>query len=87
MTSVQLLSGGQVRAAIYKNIHGVSTLLAAKTVPLFHGALQFKVLGNKLRLSLDGHLLLSVTDKSITGPGLAGIRATAGAGFRKFVAG
>jgi len=65
---------------LFKNIGGSYTQLATTTVTSFTGPMEFKVTGNALILYLNGSstATLSITDNSITGPGLVGIRTSSG---------
>jgi hypothetical protein len=83
---VQSLGHGKYRAAIYRVVKGVPKLLAAKTILTFAGAMQFQLTGNKLSLSLDGKVVLSLSDRSISAAGSVGMQATAGAAFQSFSA-
>ena len=82
-------------AVIYKDIGGVSTVLASTPIPssVFSGTgtFQFEVEGSSLRLIVDnsgGSPILSAqaTDSSITAPGTVGIFGSAGVGFTHFSA-
>jgi hypothetical protein len=84
--SVKLVGNGQFTAAIYRNLGGTWTQLAATTLSTFNGALQFKLIGSSLNLIVDGIPILSATDSTISGPGLVGIRGAQGAAYINFAA-
>jgi hypothetical protein len=71
----QNLGGGAIQVYIWKIVNGSWTQLASKKVTSFAGVLSFSVIGSTLTLSTDGTQQLQVTDSSITGPGLAGIKS------------
>jgi FG-GAP-like repeat len=81
-------TGTTVKVQLWKNVHGtLIALTGPKTVTGFAGDLDFTVIGNTLTLSTDGvNQQFSITDNSITGAGLAGIRASAGATVSNFSA-
>jgi hypothetical protein len=84
--SATALANGQFRFAIYRSLHGSWTQLTATTLSSFSGALQFKVTGSSLILSVDGVQRLSTTDSVINVPGLVGIRGSLGASYNSFAA-
>ncbi|MBX3415135.1 MAG: hypothetical protein KF708_20795 [Pirellulales bacterium] len=71
-------SSNTFSAQIWVNLNGVYTPLASVPTSASAGALQFDVVGDRLSLSVDGVLLASVTNTSITGAGSAGVRMTGG---------
>jgi hypothetical protein len=72
------VANGTYTASIWRNIAGTWTKLNSTKAPTGTGTLRFEALGNSLRLFLSGTLLLAVRDSTLTGPGLVGIRGSAG---------
>jgi hypothetical protein len=82
--SITLLSNGQFQIAIFRDLHGTWTQLAATTLSSFSGALQFQVNGSSLILSVDGIQRFHITDGFITVGGLVGMRGSLGAAYNSF---
>lgn len=71
-------SASSFSARIYRNIGGTWTLLKSATVGTGTGLLRFDVMGNSLRLYVNGSLLASATDTAISGAGSVGVRGLNG---------
>ena len=80
------LAAGRVQVNIFKNVAGHWISLATKAVANFAGAVKFQVVGHTLGLTIDGKLILSVTDASITAAGAVGVRASSGVAIHSFTA-
>ena len=75
-------------ALIYKNVGGVWTPLASKTVNSGAGNVLFQVVGESLRLFFNDILVVYANDTSIAGPGSIGIRSGGmGTAFNSFLGG
>jgi hypothetical protein len=84
------VGGGQLQAAIFKNIGGQDTTIAigtttavATTTPT---TLEFEVVGSSLKLIFNNVLLAFGFDASLTAAGSAGMRLSQGATANKFFA-
>lgn len=79
--------GGSLFAQIYRNVNGTFTILDSEVVAVSTATLRFEVVGNSLRLFVNGVLTAHATDSAIAGPGLTGIRSSAGVSYDHFVSG
>ncbi|HLW65037.1 MAG TPA: hypothetical protein VKS79_06910, partial [Gemmataceae bacterium] len=80
-------SGGTVQAQIWRNFNGNWVVLTSESVASGGATLTFATSDNLLTLTVSGAPTLSVTDSSaLSGPGMVGIRASAGATFDNFSA-
>ena len=79
-------ANGGFAAEIWRNLDGTWKRLASASLASGSGLLRFEVAGSSLKLFVDGALKASATDTTIAGPGLAGLRASAGQTFDNFVA-
>ncbi|MFM8892788.1 MAG: hypothetical protein ACKOTB_14435, partial [Planctomycetia bacterium] len=71
-------------AIIVRCVNGVSTTIANDTAPTGRGLLRFDAVGSRLSLSLDGKLLVCLSDTAISGPGTAGTYVSTGAAASQF---
>ena len=69
-------SGGKYSAQIWRNVNGAWTPLAAGGASTNRGTLRFEVVGQSLRLLLDGQVLAQTSDSQIANAGLVGLRGT-----------
>lgn len=74
---------GTFFAQIYRNVGGTWVLLASTTVASGNAVLRFDVIGDSLKLFVNGALAVSATD-SMLATGKAGIRGAAGVSFDNF---
>jgi hypothetical protein len=82
-------SGGAAVAVIYRVSYGVPRVLrwARLTAPQGEVELRFEVTGSTLSLAIDGNELLRVTDRVLSGPGLAGVSLRSGESINEFTLG
>jgi hypothetical protein len=79
-------NGSSVFAQIYVNVNGNWRLLASTNVGVSGSApIDFQVEGSSLQLSVNGHVVASASDASLT-TGSVGIRTNAGGGVSAFQA-
>src|SRR5262249_157623 len=83
---VGTLSGidGVFTARISRNVNGVSTPLVSAPVATGTGLLRFEVIGNSLKLFLNGVLVAKTTDTMLTRAGLVGVRGSSKSTFDTF---
>ncbi len=86
LAQVVSLGAGKVQVYLMKNTGSGWVSLATKTVLNFAGGVKFQVIGNTLSLTIDGNLILSITDKSIIAAGSVGVRSSAEVAIRGFSA-
>src|SRR5262249_35427589 len=66
------------QAQLWKNVGGAWSQLTGVPVASGTGILHLEVIGSTLKLSLDGNLVTSANDGSITAAGTVGTRTTSG---------
>jgi hypothetical protein len=71
-------AGSGYIATIVRFAAGVGAVVTNVAAPSGKGLLQFDTLGSTLSLSLDGKLLVSLTDTAVSGPGTAGTYISTG---------
>ena len=69
-----------------RNVNGTWKTLAAKAVGAGTGTLKFVTSGSSLTVFMKNVQVLALTDNGITGAGLVGMRASAGATVDNFSA-
>lgn len=72
------------QAQIWRNKGGVATRLVNRSVSTGSGQLRFDVIGNSLKLFLNGKVVAKTSDAGIRGPGLTGVIGGAGTTFDNF---
>jgi ELWxxDGT repeat protein len=77
-------NNGVFTARISLNLNGVLTPLLTVPVATGTGLLRFEVVGNSLKLFLNGILVVKTTDTMLTRAGLVGVRGTARSSFDTF---
>jgi hypothetical protein len=79
------LSATTADARIFANVNGMFTLLNSTVINFSgSGTLRFEVVQNSLRVYVNGTLVVQATDNTFSGPGLVGIRTSAGATVDNF---
>jgi hypothetical protein len=79
-------TNGHFTAYIMRHVGATWTVLKSRALSGGTGTLLFTVKGSHLQLSWNGVVVCDVTDAAIAGPGLAGVRGSAGALYSGFSA-
>jgi N-acetylneuraminic acid mutarotase len=81
-------TGGTTYAMIWRNSGGTWTFLDSEAIPgnPMGGLLRFTVIGNSLKLFLNGALVASAVDATPLAPGSVGLRSLASTTFENFSA-
>jgi subtilisin family serine protease len=77
-------AGSGYIATVVRFAAGVGTVITNVAAPTGKGLLQLDTIGSTLSLSLDGKLLVSLTDASVAGPGTAGTYISTGSSASQF---
>jgi uncharacterized protein YkwD len=85
-TGLVLYNGSQYLALICRKVNGHWTTLSSQPLAGGAGLLLFQVQGSSLKLFFNGQAVGNATDSAITGPGLTGLRGTAGTLYASFAA-
>jgi ELWxxDGT repeat protein len=81
-----VLYQGKYTAEIWRNLNGTWLLLSRQTVGTGTGDLRFQVVGNSLKLWLNGALVGYAFDNALAGPGRYGVRGLKNAALDDFAA-
>src|SRR5207237_1030799 len=77
---------GTFTAEIWRNFHGHAMRLSQTPVSSGSGVVRFEVVGNSLKLFLDGQLVGYAFDKALSRAGALGVRGSTSTTFASFVA-